>query len=147
MSHGTKKTLPPSGLPEEVSSQERGEAYRRRMNRTTMPLRVQRLSSVVSTFGVTCEFAAIRCCFNKNIMELTTYIANIRTLANKQVLAVHAIFFADFGDREHVFSPVRSYILRGLFALPTCFYCRSMQNFVAVPCFHRLYPTENITSN
>lgn len=55
MSHGTKKTLPPSGLPEELSSPEQGEAYRRRMNRTTMPLRVQRMSSVVTTFSITCE--------------------------------------------------------------------------------------------
>ena len=103
MSHGPKHTLPPSGFPEELSSAEQSDAYRRRMNRTTMPLRIQRMSSVISTFGVTCELQMRRCALE------VPYIAELNQLIHScstQVLAMHAIFFADFGNREHVFSPV-----------------------------------------
>lgn len=50
----TKRTLPPSGLPEQMSSPEQAEAYYRRVNRTGMPIRVQRASSVITALSMTC---------------------------------------------------------------------------------------------
>ncbi|KAF8339781.1 uncharacterized protein EI90DRAFT_3037733 [Cantharellus anzutake] len=93
-----------------LSGNTRSETFRRRI-RGTQPLsRLGGASNIVSTFSVACKFATPQPL--RNVTPIRKFWLPRSNLTYAKVCISYAVFCADWGEGEHVFSPARRWVDR-----------------------------------